>query len=82
MTCVWDDLRLGQPGAVTATTLRQQVGDQGLLGHPDVVLFGGRGCVELAHQVWPHARTPPIGTKGSGEQQLRLVGIVYAGHLN
>ncbi|MDF3319852.1 DUF6884 domain-containing protein [Rhodococcus sp. C3V] len=76
------DLRLGQPGAVTATTLRQQAGEQGLLDHPDVVLFGGRAYVELARQVWPHARTPLAGTKGIGEQQQRLAGIVSAGHLN
>lgn len=76
------NLRLGQPGAVTAEHLREQAAGQGLLDHPDVILFGGRDHVELAQQVWPHARTPLSGTRGIGDQQQRLVAIAAAGHLN
>lgn len=76
------NLRLGQPGAITTDQLRDQAADQGLLDRPDVVLFGGRDYVELAQQVWPHARTPLAGARGIGEQQQRLAAIAAAGHLN
>ncbi|WP_241665907.1 YaaA family protein [Prescottella subtropica] len=75
------NLRLGQPGAITTDTLRAQAAEQNLLEHPDVVLFGGRDYVDLAHRIWPHARTPLAGTRGIGEQQQRLAAIA-AGHLN
>ncbi|WP_404316420.1 DUF6884 domain-containing protein [Prescottella equi] len=76
------DLRLGQPGAVAAPELRDQAAEQSLLDRPDVVLFGGRDYVELAQQVWPHARIPLAGAAGIGEQQQRLAAIATAGHLN
>lgn len=76
------NLRLGQPGSVTAAQLLDQATVQGLRDRPDVVLFGGRDYVDLAQQVWPHARTPLTGAAGIGEQQQRLAAIVAAGHLN
>lgn len=76
------NLRLGQPGAITAGQLREQAADQGLLDRRDVVLFGGRDYVDLARQVWPHALTPLTGTAGIGEQQQRLATIAATGCLN
>ncbi|WKX02032.1 hypothetical protein Q3O43_29605 (plasmid) [Rhodococcus aetherivorans] len=75
------NLRLGQPGSITAERLREQAADQGLLEHRNVVLFGGRDYTALAQQVWPHARTPLAGTKGIGEQQKRLAEIAAHGQL-
>ncbi|MGV9747871.1 DUF6884 domain-containing protein [Rhodococcus zopfii] len=76
------NLRLGQPGSVTAAQLRAQAEDQALLDHPNVVLFGGRDYVELAQQVWPHAHTPLDGASGIGEQQQRLATIAGTRRLN
>ncbi|OUS97388.1 DUF6884 domain-containing protein [Rhodococcus sp. NCIMB 12038] len=76
------NLRLGQPGSVTAGQLRVQAAGQGLLDRRDVVLFGGRDYVDLARQIWPHALTPLTGSAGIGEQQQRLAAIAAAGHLN
>lgn len=75
-------LRLGQPKSVTADKLREQAAEQNLLDRPDVVLFGGRDYVDLALQVWPHARTPLVGTGGIGDQQHRLAAIAATGHLD
>ncbi len=76
------NLRLGQPGSITAERLREQAADQGLLDHRNVVLFGGRDYTTLAQQVWPHAHTPLAGTKGIGEQQKRLAEIAACGQLH
>lgn len=69
------ELRLGQPGSVTADFLIAQADTQGLLSHPDVVILGGRNYSRLAQFVWPDARTPLAGTRGIGEQQHRLARI-------
>lgn len=76
------NLRLGQPGAITADQLREQAADQGLLDHRNVVLLGGRDYTALAQRVWPHAHTPLAGTKGIGEQQQRLVAMAATGRLH
>lgn len=76
------NLRLGDPGSVTATELHDQAADQNLLDRPDVILFGGRDYVGLARQVWPRALTPLAGTRGIGEQQQRLAAIAATGLLN
>lgn len=69
------NLRLGQPGSITAEQLEAQADQQGLLGHPDVVILAGRDYTGLAKQVWPHARTPLARTRGIGDQQHRLARI-------
>lgn len=69
------DLRLGQPGSITAEQLEAQADQQGLFGHPDVVILAGRNYTRLALQIWPHAQTPLAGTRGIGEQQHRLAHI-------
>lgn len=76
------ELRLGQPGSITAAELRAQALSLGLIDRPEVVLFGGRDYVELAKQVWPCGLTPLAGTAGIGEQQRRLASIAAAGCLN
>ncbi|MCZ4587682.1 hypothetical protein O4328_29010 [Rhodococcus opacus] len=69
------DLRLGQPGSITVDQLEAQANQQGLLGHPDVVILAGRDYTRLVHQIWPQARTPLASTRGIGEQQHRLARI-------
>jgi len=69
------DLRFGRPGSITAEQLQEQAHQQGLLGHPDVVILTGRDYTRLAQQVWPHTRTPLAGTPSIGEQQHRLARI-------
>lgn len=75
------NLRLGQPGSITVDQLREQASDQDLLGHSNVVIFGGRDYTALAQQVWPNAHTPLHGARGIGEQQQRLAAIAANGHL-
>ncbi len=69
------DLRLGQPGSITADHLEDQANQQGLLGRPNVVILAGRDYTRLALSIWPHARTPLNGTRGIGEQQHLLARI-------
>ena len=69
------NLRLGEHGSITADHLEEQADEQGLLGHPNVVILAGRDYTRLAQQVWPHARTPLTGTRGIGDQQHRLARI-------
>ncbi|MBM4568982.1 hypothetical protein GS489_00295 [Rhodococcus hoagii] len=69
------DLRLGQPGAVTADDITRQARDQGLLDRPSVVVLGGRDYSRLVLQVWPHATTPLAGSRGIGEHQQRFSAI-------
>ena len=66
------DLRMGEPGAVGVEQLRRQAAAMGLLGHPDVVVLGGRRYVAAGRQVWPDARAPLEGSRGIGEQLARL----------
>lgn len=76
------ELRLGQPGSISAELLAAQAQDQGIVDHPDVIVLGGRDYTNLARQVWPSARTPLAGTRGIGEQQHRLARIAAIGHLD
>lgn len=76
------DLRLGQPGSISADHLEDQADQQGLLGHPNVVILAGRDYTRLSQQVWPHARTPLAGTRGIGEQQHRLARIAAGERLD
>ncbi|WP_241665975.1 DUF6884 domain-containing protein [Prescottella subtropica] len=69
------DLRLGQPGAVTADDVIRQARTQGILDRPHVIALGGRDYTRLVLQVWPHATTPLAGSRGIGEQQQRLATI-------
>lgn len=66
------DLTLGQPGCVTASRLREQAFERGILGE-DVVVVGGTRYVELARQVWPSAKAP-FGKDGG---RFERTGIGY-----
>lgn len=68
------DLRLGQPGSVTASQLKMQLqaghevmGDPDWLAWPQPVVLAGSDYVQLAAQVWPAVATPLAGM-GIGQQ--------------
>ncbi|MET7335889.1 DUF6884 domain-containing protein [Nonomuraea sp. NPDC005650] len=68
------ELRAGQPGTVTADTLRAQAAAL-CITNAAVTVLGGRAYVELARQVWPTLTAPLAGTRGIGEQLARLAAI-------
>jgi hypothetical protein len=69
------DLRLGQPGAITAQQLHEQATRRGLLHVDQVVVLAPAAYAALARGVWPHADLPLAGSRGIGEQLARLAHI-------
>jgi hypothetical protein len=65
------NLRMGDPGSVTARRVRQQADDMGLLAAADVhVLPMAAPYLRIVAQVWPHAkrlfrRIPGVHTGGA-----------------
>jgi Family of unknown function (DUF6884) len=66
-------LRLGQPGAVTATDVTAQAAARGIANVPVVALCGARYAT-LARQVWAEVATPLVGL-GIGQQRHVLSGL-------
>lgn len=66
------ELRLGQPGSVTAATVRAQAEELVLLYRRRVMVLGGRDYVDLARTVWPEAEAPLAGVGGIGQQMAQL----------
>lgn len=71
------DLRMGDPGAVTASEVSAQARALGLAGEAVVALCGARYAAVVA-QVWPRTRTPLAGL-GIG-RQLHQLARIRAGH--
>jgi hypothetical protein len=71
------ELRMGQPGSVTAGDVAGQAFALGVLGASRVTVFAGRAYADVVAAVWPHAKRPLDGTRGIGEQLARMAG--YAG---
>ncbi|MEU1592879.1 DUF6884 domain-containing protein [Streptomyces sp. NPDC005708] len=55
------DLRMGQPGSVTAERLRAQARALGVDAAQDVTVLAGSVYALAARAVWPHAATPLAG---------------------
>jgi hypothetical protein len=70
------ELRLGQPGAVTAEQVRAQAATFGILDRP-VVALCGQVYTSFARQVWTQVTAPLIGVGGLG-YQLRVLGELRA----
>lgn len=70
--------RLGDPGAITTSDLRDQARRLWLHDVDRVVVLAGRDYAELVRSVWPHAETPLAGTRGIGDQQ-RILARIAAG---
>lgn len=66
------EMRMGDPGSVTADQLRDQARTLGLADARTVVVLAGALYVDAARQVWPHAFAPLTG-RGIGRQLRRLV---------
>ncbi len=65
------EMRMGDPGSVTADQLRDQARTLGLANVHTVVVLAGARYVDAARQVWPHAFAPLTG-RGIGRQLQRL----------
>ncbi|MFC8723725.1 DUF6884 domain-containing protein [Streptomyces bacillaris] len=65
------EMRMGDPGSITAEQLRAQAQTLGLTDARTVVVLAGALYVQAARQVWPHAAAPLTG-RGIGRQLQRL----------
>lgn len=61
--------RLGEPGAISRATLREQISRRGLLNEQNVIVIGGRAYVAACRSIWPHAAAPLAGLGGVGYQR-------------
>lgn len=75
------DLRMGQPGSVTTSTLREQARRLGVDSAEQVAVLAGSRYAEAARAVWPNAELPLRGTRGMGEQLAVLNQIAARGQL-
>ncbi|MGC4886649.1 DUF6884 domain-containing protein [Micromonospora sp. DT227] len=73
------DLLMGEPGSVTAETVRYQAEQLGLLDAEEVIVLAGRKYADVVSAVWPHALRPLDGTAGIGPQLQRLAAITATG---
>jgi hypothetical protein len=72
------ELRLGQPGSVTAANLRDQAEQRGLLDAGEVLVLAPAAYAALASEVWPYADNVLAGTRGIGDQMARLAALGQA----
>ncbi|MFF4879728.1 DUF6884 domain-containing protein [Micromonospora sp. NPDC000668] len=72
------ELRMGQPGAVTASTLRAQARRMGIDVAGTVTVLAGRDYADPVSAVWPHAHRPLDGTRGMPEQMAVLAELARA----
>ena len=73
------ELRMGQPGSITAEALRAQAAELGLLGEPHVIVLAGRAYTTAALAVWPDATTPLLGLGSMGAHRSKLQAIGRGG---
>lgn len=74
------NMRLGEPGSVTADDIFDQATATGIIDAPDVVALAGKDYTRVVTATWPHARTPLAGSRGIGDQQHRLALIAAHSH--
>lgn len=73
------DIRLGDPGSVTADQIVDQAADGGILDAPHVIALAGKQYSRMVTETWSHALTPLAGSRGIGDQQHRLARIAASG---
>ena len=66
------DLKMGQPGSVTADTVRAQAEALGIIDETDVLLIGGQLYATLLAEVWPTVRAPFYQFGSFGDQRKAL----------
>lgn len=72
-------LRLGQPGAVTAGTVRLQAMELGIL-HEPVVVAGGKDYVQLVRNAWVGPVRVPFGAERGHTKQGYMMAAMNASH--
>lgn len=73
------DMRLGEPGSVTAAEIADQATDTGISNAPHVIALAGKQYARMVTATWPHALSPLAGSRGIGDQQHRLARIATTG---
>lgn len=66
------DLRMGEPGAVTADVVREQARSLGVLEEHPVIALGGIEYTRVCRAVWPGCVLPLAGVGGLGHQRRWL----------
>lgn len=61
------ELRMGQPGSITATRVAQQATELEVMNHSAIVL-GGSDYSKICRAVWLDCKTPLAGIGGIGKQ--------------
>lgn len=61
------ELRVGEPGSVTAAQLREQARQLSVDREPTVIVLAGRAYTEAACAIWPDALTPLADAGGMGQ---------------
>lgn len=75
------ELRMGQPGSVTAAQLAEQAERLGVAGARSVVALAGQTYTEPLRAVWPTLVEPLAGSRGIGDQLGRMARIRTTGAL-
>jgi hypothetical protein len=76
------DLRIGDNGCVSVTTVKEQALRLDVAEPAEVIVLAGAAYADVASAVWPTARRPLDGTRGIGPQLQRLAAIAESGSLN
>ncbi len=74
------NLRMGQPGSITADQVRRQATALGVRA-AHVTVLAGKAYADVITAVWPDAVRPLDGTRGIGPQLARLKEIAQGGEL-
>lgn len=73
------ELRMGEPGSVTADELRAQAARLGIDRAADVTVLAGAAYTTAARSVWSHATAPLAGSRGIGVMRQRLAQLARTG---
>lgn len=73
------ELRMGDPGSITAAELRAQAARLGIDRAEDVTVLAGAAYTAAARSVWSHAAAPLAGSRGIGEMRQRLAQLARTG---
>ncbi|MFE7933395.1 DUF6884 domain-containing protein [Streptomyces sp. NPDC057456] len=73
------ELRMGQPGSITADRLQAQAQELGLDRAADVTVLAGVTYAAAALEIWPQASTPLAGLGGMGYQLRALAALAGGG---
>ncbi|MFI9041618.1 DUF6884 domain-containing protein [Streptomyces sp. NPDC053726] len=73
------ELRMGDPGSITADELRAQAARLGIDRAEDVTVLASATYTTAARSVWSHAAAPLAGSRGIGEMRRRLAQLARTG---